>query len=86
MFEAAIIEMNPHIERDLGEQPIAGIMKNHSLTAHDLVANSTDQITHKRISRACKGRRLTPHVKLKILDAVNRTTGKTYAIRDLFNY
>ena len=78
--------MNPDIERDLGEQPIAQVMRNHGLTAHDLVAGSTDQISHKMISRACKGRRLTPHVKLKVLNAVNRTAGKKYAMGDLFSY
>lgn len=80
------MKINPDIERDLGEQPVAQLMRTHGLSAHDLVAGSTDQITHKMISRACKGRRLTPHVKLKVLNAVNRTTGKNYAMSELFNY
>jgi len=71
---------------DLGEQPIAGIMKRRGLTAHDLVALSTEQITHKMVARAVKGRRLTPNVKSKILNALTRATNKSYSTKDLFNY
>ncbi len=78
--------MNSDVERNLGEQPIARIMREQGLRPHDLVAASTDQITHKMVSRACKGRRLTAHVQAKILHALNQATGKTYALRDLFNY
>ncbi len=74
------------IERNLGEQPIARIMAGHDLKAHDLVARSTDQITHKMVSRACKGRRLTSNAKLKVCHALNRAADKTYALQDLFNY
>lgn len=78
--------MTGDIKRDLGEQPIAKIMELHKLKAHDLVAISTEQITHKMISRAVKGRRLTPSVQSKILDAVNKATGKEHRLNDLFNY
>ena len=78
--------MNSDIERNLGEQPVANIMQEHALKANDLVMASTEQITHKMVSRACKGRRLTPNVQSKILNALNKATGKSYAIRDLFNY
>ncbi len=74
------------IERNLGQQPIADILDKHNLKAHDIVAASTEQITHKMVSRAVKGRRLTPNVKLKILNAVNTATGNQYSINDLFNY
>ncbi len=74
------------IERNMGEQPISGIMAEHNLKPHDLVTASTDQITHKMISRACKGRRLTPNVQHKLLKALNLTTGKNYVLSDLFNY
>ena len=72
--------------RNLGEQPLARIMAAQGLKAHDLVAASTEQITHKMVARACKGRRLTPHVQQKILAALNRAAGRTYAAGDLFNY
>ena len=32
--------MNPETERNLGEQPVALIMQEHNLKAHDLVAAS----------------------------------------------
>ena len=73
-------------ERDLGEQPVAKLMDALGLKAHDLVAASTEQITHKMVARARKGRWLTPHVRQKILDAINRASGRTYGLADLFNY
>ena len=78
--------MAADIDRDLGKQSIAQIMALHGLGAHDLVANSTRQITHKMVARAVKGRRLTPNVKCKILDALNKATGKEYQLKDVFNY
>ena len=33
--------MNPDIERNLGEQPIAQIMREHNLRPHDLMALSS---------------------------------------------
>lgn len=78
--------MTEFMERDLGEQPIAGIMALHKLKSHDLVAVSTEQITHKMISRAVKGRRLTPNVRHKILIALNKCAKKKYSLKDLFNY
>ena len=78
--------MNIEIQRNLGEQPIARIMAGHGIEARDLVAISTEQITHKMVSRACKGRRLTPNVQRKIRDALNAATGKEYTLEQLFNY
>jgi len=78
--------MNTEIERNFGEQPIARIMVEHGLKAHDLVAISTEQLTRKMVSRACKGRRLTPNVKSKVRNALNESTGKEYPMEELFNY
>ena len=74
------------IERDFGEQPIAKIMVEYGLKPNDLVRNSTGQISHKMVARAAKGRRLTPHVQLKILNALNKATENNYSLKDLFNY
>ena len=74
------------IERDFGEQPIAKIMVEYGLKPNDLVRNSTEQISHKMVARAAKGRRLTPHVQLKILNVLNKTTEKNYSLKDLFTY
>ena len=78
--------MNIKIERNMGEQPIALVMADHGLKASDLVEKSTEQITHKMVSRACKGRRLTPHVQVKVCNALNIVTGKTYSLGELFTY
>ncbi len=78
--------MNDSIERNLGPQPLAEIMAQHELKAHDLVAASTEQITHKMVARACKGRRLTPKVQAKIQNALNTAAGKQYSRSDLFTY
>ena len=78
--------MDTDIDRDLGEQSIAKIMVLHGLSTHDLVANSTRQITHKMVARAVKGRRLTPNVMRKILSAFNKAAGKEYQLKDAFNY
>ena len=43
-------------------------------------------MTHKMVSRACKGRRLTPNVQAKVLHAVNAAAGKNYTLGDLFRY
>ena len=38
------------------------------------------------VSRACKGRWLTPNVRGKLLRALNKAAGKTYTLEDLFTY
>ena len=78
--------MTPEIERNLGEQPIARLMQEHGLKPHDLVTASPVEMTHKMVARACRGRRLTPNTQTKVLAALNRATGKSYSLRDLFNY
>ena len=69
-----------------GSQPIIDIMAARSLSSHDLVAASDQQITHKMIKRACSGRRLSQNVKLKVKNALNNATSEHYTLRDLFNY
>jgi hypothetical protein len=78
--------MKNQINRDMGEQPIVKIITECDLKPHDIVAASTEQITHKMIARAIKGRRLTPKVQHKILNALNNATQKNYLVKDLFNY
>lgn len=78
--------MTNHIENDLGLQPIAGLMAKHGLKPNDLVRHSTEQLTHKMVSRAVKGRRLTPGIRHKIINALNKAAGKEYELKDLFNY
>lgn len=73
-------------ELNLGEQPITKLMEKHSLASHDLVAASTEQITHKMVSRACKGRKLSRNVQLKLVRALNAAAEQNYTLSDLFTY
>lgn len=74
------------LERDLGEQPLARLLMELELKPHDLVAASTEQITHKMVSRGCKGRRLTKNIQRKLLNALNTASGNVYSLADLFTY
>ncbi len=78
--------MPDDVKRDLGEQPIAGIMARLGLRPGDLVEKSTRQLSYKMVSRAVKGRRLTPRAQYKIRDALNRAAEANYALKDLFTY
>ena len=78
--------MNGDPECNLGEQPLARIMADRGLNARDLVAGSTEQITHNLVSRACQGRRLRPTIQHKIRDALNAATGEEQTLEQLFNY
>jgi type II secretory pathway component PulF len=78
--------MNNNIEYNLGEQPIAKIMLEQNLKSQDLVAVSTEQITHKMVTRACKGRRLKPRIQAKVCNALNTLMNKNYSVKDLFTY
>lgn len=78
--------MIPDQERDLGEQPLAALLTELGLKSHDLVAASTEQITHKMVQRGSKGRRLTKNVQGKLLRALNTASGNTYTVKDLFTY
>lgn len=77
--------MNPD-ELEYGPQPIADLIAKHGLKSHDLVAASTEQITHKMVTRACKGRKLSRRVQLKLVNAINNATEQSYALKDLFTY
>ena len=78
--------MDRDLERNFGPQPIAAIMAERGLTAHDLVTASSEQITHKMVSRACRGRRLTMRVQDKIVRALNAAAQAQYGRASLFNY
>ena len=78
--------MDNNTANDLGPQPIAKLMNELGLKPNDLVSNSTEQITHKMVGRAVKGRRLTPGIQRKILNALNKAAAKHYQLKELFNY
>ncbi len=74
------------IERNLGPQPLADFLSEHELSVHDVVAASTEQLSHKMVTRGCKGRRLTANVQGKILRALQAATGREFEVGQLFNY
>ena len=76
----------PAADRDLGPQPLARWMAERGLAPADLVAHSTEQLTHKQVARAMKGRRLTAHMMDKVLRAWNRATTSNATRADLFDY
>lgn len=78
--------MNADIQRNLGKQPIAAILTELNLKHHDLVSASSEHITHKMVSRACKGRRLTPNTQSKVRNALNKAAAANYTLSDLFTY
>lgn len=73
-------------DRNLGEQPLVHLMEELGLSAEDLVKASPDQLTYKMVSRACKGRRLTPNVQRKVCEALNAASKEDFAVHDLFDY
>lgn len=74
------------IERNLGTQPIAAVLEAEGLRGHDLVELVEVGLTHKMVSRACKGRRLTKNSKSKVKMALEKKTGKSFEFSELFNY
>jgi hypothetical protein len=71
---------------NMGPQPVAGLIEKHKLKPHDLVAASTEQLTHKMVSRACKGRKLSRRIQFKVLNALNNATEQHYKLKELFTY
>lgn len=77
---------DPKLERDLGEQPLARLMEERNLKPADLVEASTEQITHKMVTRAMKGRRVTARTMDKVHRAWSRATATDQPRGELFNY
>lgn len=73
-------------ERNLGRQPIADVMEQLQLKPHDLVEASPEQLTHKMVQRAIKGRRLTDNTRSKVIKALEAAAEKSFAAGELFNY
>lgn len=81
------------IERNMGVQPLDGIMTEHELGNHSMVAAALEPMTHKAVQRARKGRRLTKHMKQRMTDALNlllKQKGveieRPFGVKDLFTY
>lgn len=74
------------VNRNLGTQPIAAVMEQLQLKPHDLVEASSEQLTHKMVSRAMKGRRLTERTKCKVLRALCGAADRSFDVKELFDY
>lgn len=83
--------------REHGPQPLDHLMVRWQLTNHDLVGASTEQLNHKQVQKARKGRQLTLHLMLKVTRALNAAARATldkerqpqfseYLHRHLFTY
>ncbi|OGX07600.1 MAG: hypothetical protein A2Y06_07385 [Omnitrophica WOR_2 bacterium GWA2_37_7] len=75
---------------EFGIQPLDSIMEKMELRNTDLVRASEENITNKMVKKARSGRRLTPKVKQKIINAVNIFREKRdlteLSPKKLFNY
>ncbi len=85
------------LTRDHGLQPLDGLMDRWNLANHELVEVSTEQLNHKQVQKARKGRQLTLHLMQKIMRALNeaivaklpkeeRANFAPYLHKHLFNY
>ncbi len=57
--------------RDHGTQPLDDLMTHWGLTNHGLVDASAEQLNHKQVQRARKGRQLTLHLMQKLMRTLN---------------
>lgn len=78
-------EENP---MELGIQPLDAVMEEMKLSNHDLVTANAEQLTHKTVNKARKGRQLTKRSQRKVIDAMNAVKGarEAYQLEDLFTY
>ena len=85
------------LTRDHGPQPLDGLMARWNLTNHELVEVSTEQLNHKQVQKARKGRQLTLSLMQKLMRALNETilaklpkeqqpNFVPYSHKHLFNY
>jgi hypothetical protein len=61
------------LTRDHGLQPLDGLMVRWNLANHELVEVSSEQLNHKQVQKARKGRQLTLHLMQKMMRALNET-------------
>jgi hypothetical protein len=79
------------LPREMGVQPIDAVMTEHGFKNHDVMDMNRGGLTHKHVSKARKGRRLTPKIKVRVTTALNallkqRGIEKQFVPKDLFNY
>ena len=79
--------MTEKIDRELGPQPLDGLMTRLEVSNADLARASTEQLSFKAIQKARKGRRLTLHLQKKVLNAFSALRPeRAWTLQDFFNY
>jgi len=73
---------------DMGPQPLDALMDELNVNNHALVDASTEQITHKMVTKGRRGRRLTANIQGKLLRALNNLglREEPFVMEELFNY
>jgi len=71
---------------ELGVQPLDQIMEKLGLKNHDLVAVSTEGLTHKQVKKSRNGRRVTRNIQDKIVSALSAASSESYTCAQLFTY
>ena len=84
-------QMSNGIQRELGSQPLNELLEKWGLDNHELVEASKEQLTHKQVPKARKGRRVSANIQRKILNALKSVTEERgldsdFSLVDLFNY
>ena len=83
--------------RDHGPQPLDTVLRRWGLSNAQWVAAASEQLTHKQVQRARKGRQLTLRMMIKLTRLLNEVIAgglpeekrkwfTPYAHRDLFTY
>lgn len=74
------------MKNEFGVQPLDEILESLSLKNDDLVQASCEQLTHKQVQKARKGRVVTSNIKGKIVRALNTAIEKgEYDEKSLFS-
>lgn len=74
------------MRREFGPQPIDQLLDKLEISNRQLVLASTEQVTHKMVGKARRGRWLSNKVRQKIMRAINKASGENFNSKDLFNY
>lgn len=85
--------MDSPAERDFGPQPLDALLTELGLDNRALVSASTEQLTHKQVQKARKGRYVTLNIQRKIQKALaalapvdGEGAKRSFDLAQLFNY
>jgi hypothetical protein len=76
------IQRMDELTRDHGPQPLDSLMVRWTITNHELVEVSDEQLNHKQVQKARKGRQLTLHLMQKLMRALNEAAVTKLAKED----